>query len=264
MVVQAIADLVLRISGGSIYLVVLLAGLFVAITTALGSLSAFLSHRLPEGGVEFSMAFASGIMIVASFTSLILPGMEYAGFGQVAAGIVVGAALVFAIERLVPHEHLVQGYEGPEHLRRKLKVAWLIALAVMIHNFPEGMAVGVSIVHDVPTGLATAIAIGLQDFPEGAVVSLPLAAASGGVAFPILLGVLSGVSEAVTALLSAYFFTRFSILLPYGLGAAGGAMLYITIKEVVPEVYAHKGREFWMTLGFFAGFLLMLYLDSSL
>jgi ZIP family zinc transporter len=113
-------------------------------------------------------------------------------------------------------------------------------------------------------GLVTTIAIGIQDFPEGTVVSLPLATIQRKRLQPIAMGVLSGFAEMAMVLLGAYFFTLFSWLLPYGLGLAGGAMLYVTVKEMIPEIYREEKSDTLITLGFFLGFYVMLFLDSML
>jgi len=240
------------------------AGLFVTATTSLGSLVAVLAHRLPRWSVELSMSYAAGVMIVASFTSLILPAIGAAGgFGEVAVGILLGVLLVYLADRFLPHEHLVRGYEGPG-LGRVLRKVWLVVFAVIIHNLPEGLAVGTTMVYDVRLGVVTAIAIGIQDIPEGAVVSLPLAVLQGRRLQPVLVGVLSGVAELATTLLGALLFSYAAPLLPVGLALAGGAMLYVAVKEMIPEIYREEENEMIVTAGFFLGFYTMLFLDSML
>ncbi len=256
---------ILGISGGSMMWVAFYAGLFVASMTSLGAFLAIFSHRIPDKGVDFSLSFAAGVMMVAAFTSLILPAIESTGsFMPAATGIALGVILISAIDRLIPHEHLVKGYEGPEEFKNKLKMVWLLILAVIIHNLPEGIAVGTSLVYNLEVGLVTAIAIGIQDFPEGTVVSLPLAVLQKKRLQPILMGVLSGIAEMVMVIIGAYFFTLFGWMLPYGLGLAGGAMLYVTVKEMIPEIYRREENELLITLGFFMGFYVMLFLDSML
>lgn len=262
--IENLASYLLNLSGGSLIWVSFYAGLFVALMTSLGALVAIFAKKIPEGGVDFSLSFAAGVMIVASFTSLILPGIESAGFLPVGVGIALGVLLIYVVDRLLPHEHLVRGYEGPKGMKERLRKVWLLIFAMIIHNLPEGLAVGTSIVYDLKVGLVTAIAIGIQDFPEGTVVSLPLAVIQKRSLGPILLGVLSGVAEMVMVVLGAVFFTAFSGILPYGLGLAGGAMLYVTIKEMIPEIYGEEKNQTLVTLGFFAGFYVMLLLDSSL
>ncbi len=263
--IQNLADWMLSVSNGEIMWVAFYAGLFVAIMTSLGAMVAIFARRIPEEGVDFSLSFAAGVMIVASFTSLILPAIESTdSFAPAGIGIALGVLLIYAIDRLLPHEHLVKGYEGPKSMKNRLRKVWLLVIAVIIHNLPEGMAVGTSLVYNLEVGLVTAIAIGIQDFPEGTVVSLPLATLQKKRLQPILMGILSGFAEMAMVLLGAYFFTLFSWLLPYGLGMAGGAMLYVTVKEMIPEIYESEKNETLVTLGFFAGFYVMLLLDSML
>jgi ZIP family zinc transporter len=133
---------------------------------------------------------------------------------------------------------------------------------VIIHNIPEGFAVGVSSAYSLGKGTATAIAIAIQDIPEGLIVSLVLMVANRGIAVPVLVGIISGIAESMFCFLGFYTFEVFSVLLPVGLGLGGGAMIYITVKEVFPEAYS-QGSHVVSTLGFLAGFLLMLLLDTN-
>jgi ZIP family zinc transporter len=262
-VVERIGGYLMHMSGGNILLAALYAGLFVAIMTSLGSFIAIFAHKMPEWGLDVSLSFAAGVMIVASFTSLILPGIEITGsFTPVAMGIFLGILLIFLMDKGIPHEHRVAGYEGPEKFREKLRMMWLIIFAVIIHNLPEGLAIGTTMVYDLHLGIITAIAIGIQDIPEGAVVSLPLALMQKKRLRPIALGVMSGVAEMMMVLMGAIFFNHFNFLLPYGMGLAGGAMLYVTVKEMIPEIYERREHELLITLGFFLGFYIMLFLDS--
>ena len=263
--VESIGEYLMHMSGGNILLAALYAGLFVALMTSLGSFLALFAHRMPEWGLDVSLSFAAGVMIVASFTSLILPGIDIAGnFAPVAIGIFLGIFLIFLMDRYLPHEHRIGGYEGPKKFREKMKMMWLIVFAVIIHNFPEGLAVGTTMVYDLHLGIITAIAIGIQDIPEGTVVSLPLALMQKKRLKPIAIGVLSGVAEMMMVIAGAIFFNYFSSSLPYGMGLAGGAMLYVTVKEMIPEIYEKGEHEVMITAGFFLGFYVMLFLDSFL
>ncbi len=239
------------------------AGAFVALTTSLGAAMIFLFSGRVRLSLHFSMAFAAGIMLVASFTSLILPAIEVSSFPTVSLGIILGFGAILTIERMIPHEHPILGYEGPESAKRLLRKTWLIAIAILIHNFPEGIAVGVSVAYSIPLGIATAIAIGIQDIPEGFAVALPVSSA-GGKKLGFLIGVLSGVSELLMVIIGALVFTELKELLPLGMGFAGGAMLFITLKEVIPEVYGENYSTLKATVGLIIGFMVMLYLDSAL
>jgi ZIP family zinc transporter len=240
-----------------------LAGFFVAFTTTAGAAAVFLARRESALKMDVELSFAAGLMLVASFTSLILPGIRAAGFAPVAVGIALGVAAIHVLDRLVPHEHTFKGYEGPPEMRRVQRKVWLLALAVIIHNFPEGISVGVTIAYSIPLGVATAVAIGIQDIPEGWAVALPVAKVRGRV-IGFLVGALSGLSETAMAVAAALFFNLFSWLLPVGMGFAGGAMLYVTLKEVIPEIYREGVSELRVTLGLLAGFYVMLFLDSML
>ncbi|GEM_PF-71865 len=263
--IEALAEWILRVSGGNVVLIALYASLFVALMTSLGALVALFAKQLPERSIDFSLAFAAGIMLVASFTSLIIPAMEYSrSFIPAGTGIFLGVLMIYLIDRFVPHKHLYKGFEGPKVMRERLKLAWLLIIAVIIHNLPEGLAVGTSIVYDLKTGLVTSIAIGIQDFPEGMIVALPLAVISKKRFTPIMLGILSGLAEAAMGVVGALLFSISGALLPYGLGLAGGAMLYVTVKEMIPEIYRKGSAPGIITVGFFAGFYVMLFLDSML
>ncbi|HIP89425.1 MAG TPA: ZIP family metal transporter [Thermococcus paralvinellae] len=263
--IRSLANYILSASNGNIIIIALYAGLFVALMTSLGSLVAIFAKSLPDWSVEFSLSFAAGVMIVASFTSLILPAIESTNsFTPAGIGIFLGILLIYIVDNLIPHEHIVKGYEGPKEFKDRLKVVWLIVFAMVIHNLPEGLAVGTSIVYHLEAGIVTALAIGIQDFPEGIVVALPLAVLQKKRLQPIFIGILSGAAEMVMAVLGALLFVELHWLLPYGLGLAGGAMLYITVKEMIPEIYRKEENEILITTGFFLGFYVMLFLDSML
>lgn len=253
----------LIISNNNLIIIMLIAGLFLTLMTSLGALIAIFFKKIPSWGINLNLSFAAGIMLTASFTSLILPSIKITNsFFPTAIGMFLGIMLILIIDRLIPHEHLIKGYEGPQELKAKFKLAWLLIFAMIVHNLPEGLAVGTSLVFDTKDGLITTIAIGIQDAPEGAVVALPLASLQQKRFMPIFLGILSGVAEFITVIIGALFFKEFFFLLPYGLSLAGGAMLYVTIKELIPEIYKGEDNELLITAGFFLGFYIMLYLDS--
>ncbi len=242
---------------------IVLAGLFVMITTSLGALFAVVFKKLPEWWLDVGLAFSGGVMLVASFTSLIIPATEIGSIYTVMFGIVLGFITIFLIERIVPHEEYITKLKITENYKERVKSIFMIVTAIIIHNIPEGMAVGISMANNVEKGWATAIAIGTQDIPEGLAVSLPLIFLTERVWIPVLIGILSGFSEFVFTVLGGYAFTTFHSLLPTGLSFAGGAMIYVTIKEVFPEVYKNK-NELLVTVGFLIGLLTMLYLDITL
>jgi len=239
----------------------LLTGLIPAALTTLGSVPVLLGAKLSEEARDAGMGFAAGVMLVASFTSLLLPAIEMSGAWTAMASFLLGVGMIKLLDAALPHMHLVKGYEGPRHAGRPGR-EWLIALAMIVHNVPEGMAVGAAASRDVVDGLLLGLAIGLQDVPEGLAVALPLAAGSGRlIAFSV--GALSGLSEAAAALIPPLIVEYTSLTLPLMLALAAGAMVYVVVHEVVPEIYGHEHDE-PSTLGFFAGFTTMLLLDTLL
>ncbi len=240
-------------------------GLILAGFTGLGSLVAFTSLKMPRWGLDFSMGFAAGIMLVACFTSLIIPSLEMGLYLDLGIGFVLGALVVAVMDALIPHEHLVVGYEGPEHARRRLKKAVLIALAVAIHNVPEGLAVGVTTALSERLGFATALAIGLQDVPEGIAVALPLAVLWGSRLKGFATGLLTGLVETLMAVTGALVFSYATSVLGVGMGFSAGAMMYVVVEEILPEIL-HEASTYRKiaTVGFFLGFYVMMYFDALL
>lgn len=239
-----------------------------ALILIMGTLAGVAAGVLPfrkwgEGLVDLGLGFTGGVMLVASFTSLILPAVERWGFWQVGLGIAGGVAFIRLLDVLLPHEHLVKGYEGPAVLAGKLKKSWLIALAITIHNIPEGLAVGVATIYNAELGFVTALAIAIQDVPEGAAVVMPL------LKFrllktAVLIGVISAVVEGGAALASALFLSAVPLAMGAAMGLAGGAMMYVTAAELYPDIYAEDKRKDLPTYGFVAGVLTMLYLDVAM
>ena len=243
--------------------------------TSLGSACVFfmrggMSEKLNRG----LTGFASGIMVSASFFSLLLPALEQAeGLGRLSflpavAGFLLGMLFLLAMDLLIPHMHMDRVEEGPRSgLRRTTK----LVLAVTIHNLPEGMAVGIVYAGWMYGGsqisaagaLALALGIALQNFPEGAIISMPLRAEGMPKWRTFLYGVLSGVVEPVGAVLTVLFAGVFVPVLPYLLSFAAGAMFYVVVEELIPEMSggSHSNAG---TVCFALGFALMLALDVGL
>ena len=243
--------------------------------TALGSAFVFLMRReMPDCLQKVLLGFASGVMVAASVWSLLIPSMELAaGRGAwsvlpATVGLLAGFAFLLLIDYVTPHLHPVGGPEGP---RSHLSKTAMLALAVTIHNFPEGMAVGVAIAGalnaDVPMSVAGALALSLgiaiQNVPEGAIISMPLRAAGNSRFRAFCIGALSGAVEPVGAVLVLLLASAVTPAMPYLLAFAAGAMLYVVIEELVPEASqgAHSNIA---TLGFALGFALMMVLDVVL
>lgn len=221
------------------------------------------------------LGFASGVMVAASVWSLLIPAIEMSqhygtwAFVPAALGFAVGILFLYGLDKLIPHLHL-RG-EKPEGLRSGLTKTAMLALAVTLHNIPEGMAVGVvfagvaSDSHEITMAGAYALAVGIaiQNFPEGAIISMPMKSNGTGQKKAFLYGVLSGVVEPIGAFLTILLTGTIEKALPFLLAFAAGAMLFVVVEELIPEASA-DGDSDGATLGFAAGFLIMMILDVAL
>ena len=244
--------------------------------TSLGAACVFLLRDALHEGVQRALTgFAAGVMVAASVWSLLLPSIEQAAalgrlaFLPAAAGFWVGVLFLLGLDHLVPHLHRnSQQAEGPKSAFRRTS---MMVLAVTLHNIPEGMAVGVVYAgflsgqtHITAAGaLALSLGIAIQNFPEGAIISLPLRAEGEKKTKAFWGGVLSGAVEPVGAVLTIFLAGLVVPALPYLLSFAAGAMLYVVVEELIPE--AHLGEHSNVgTLGVMAGFLIMMILDVAL
>ncbi|MEM0025601.1 MAG: ZIP family metal transporter, partial [Zestosphaera sp.] len=241
----------------------LLLGLIPASLTSLGGIIGLIGVKGSEKHLDIGLGFSAGIMVVASFTSLLLPAVELGGASLVTLGFLAGVGLVVVLDKSIPHDHLLKGYEGPSHLKSRMRRVWLMVMAILIHNLPEGLAVGSSSGISFPAGLAMALAIGVQDIPEGFAVSFPIAIAGKSKKRALGISVLSGLSETLMAVIAALLSSTSESLLVFTLSLAGGSMIYIVSHEVIPETHRH-GHEWLSTLGFLSGFITMLWLDTML
>ena len=250
---------------------VLTALLIPLLGTALGSAFVFFMKKdMPALLQKMLLGFASGVMVAASVWSLIIPSIEM-GEGTSAiipptVGLLAGFAFLLLIDYITPHIHASGEAEGPEsHLSRTAK----LALAVTIHNFPEGMAVGVAIAgaltadFNMAGALALSLGIAIQNAPEGAIISMPLRAAGNSRWKSFLIGALSGVVEPLGGALVLMLATSILGIMPYMLAFAAGAMLYVVVEELVPE-YSQGKHSNIGTIGFALGFALMMVLDVVL
>jgi ZIP family zinc transporter len=200
-------------------------------------------------------------MLAATSFSLIVPAIELSGPWVAVFGVVLGAFVLHLVDRSVPHLHPLLGAEGPPS---KLPRVWLFVLAITIHNFPEGLAVGVSFGSgDVTAGLVIALAIGLQNMPEGLAVALPLLREGYSRGKSLWYGTLTGLVEPVGGLLGVALVSIFIPILPWGLAFAAGAMLFVVSDEMIPESH-RKGFEREATFGLIAGFVVMMALDCMI
>ena len=249
----------------------LLGGLVAALATALGVLPVLFSQQFSQRSYDAMLGFGAGVMLAASSFSLIIPALAaskaqgaggWGAGGIVGAGILLGALLLLAIDRAVPHEHFVKGLEGPQ--ARALKRVWLFVLAIVLHNFPEGLAIGVAFAGTDPVGaMALTTGISIQDVPEGMVVAVALRSVGYGRLVSASLGVLSGLAEPVAAVFGAAVMGLSAGLLPWGLAMAAGAMLFVISHEIIPESH-RQGHEAHATGGLMLGFVVMMLLDTAL
>lgn len=248
-----------------------LGSLVAGLMTALGAVPV-LFGRLPNPATrDMSLGFAAGVMLSASFFSLIIPSLEAAGqsygAGVVPAviaslGILAGMACVAFLNEVLPHEHFKSGREGPA--AASLRRIWLFTVAITIHNFPEGLAVGVGFgAHGLSGGMPLAIGIGLQNLPEGLAVAVALLGEGYGKARSFGVAALTGLVEPVGGAIGAAVITVSEPLLPWGLAFAAGAMLYVISNEIIPETH-RSGHQKQATLGLAIGLVLMLILDVAL
>jgi len=233
--------------------------------TALGALPVLFLTRVPRRFMDSLMGFAAGVMVAASCWSLLVPALRLGGLWPAVTGLLTGAALIYLLDQWLPHLHP----EFPDEARPEgPRVSWrrsaLLLAAITLHNFPEGLAVGVSFGTGQPgPAAALAIGIGLQNLPEGLAVALPLRrdGMSRGKAW--WYGQLSAIVEPLAAVLGAVLVTRMGQLLPFGLALAAGAMLYVVVEELIPET-ERSGNIDVATIGFILGFAVMMVLDNAL
>ena len=241
----------------------LILGLIPAFLTFLGGFIGLIGVKGSEKHLDIGLGFSAGVMTVASFTSLLLPAIELSNISLVTSGFLVGVGLVVLLDKSLPHEHLLRGYEGPSFMKSRMRRIWLMVMAILIHNLPEGLAVGSASNVSSLTGFATAIAIGVQDIPEGFAVSFPIAIAGKNKKRALGISALSGLSETLMALIAAILSSASTSILAFTLSLASGSMIYVVSHEVIPETHRH-GHEWFSTLGFLSGFVTMLWLDTLL
>lgn len=233
--------------------------------TALGAVPVLFLTRVPRRFMDSLMGGAAGVMVAASCWSLLVPALGLGGVWPAVSGLLTGAALIYLLDQWLPHLHP----EFPDEARPEgPRVSWrrsaLLLAAITLHNFPEGLAVGVSFGAGQP-GPATALAIGigLQNLPEGLAVALPLRRDGMSRGKALWYGQLSAIVEPIAAVLGAVLVTRMGQLLPFGLALAAGAMLYVVVEELIPET-ERSGNIDVAAIGFILGFAVMMVLDNAL
>ena len=235
-----------------------IASLAAGLATGAGAIPVLFTRRISDRFLDVMLGFSAGVMLAATSFSLIVPAIDLSGPWVAVFGVILGALVLHLVDRFIPHFHPLLGAEGPPS---RLSKVWLFVLAITIHNFPEGLAVGVSFgVGDVGAGLIIALAIGLQNMPEGLAVALPLLREGYSRRKALWYGTLTGLVEPIGGLLGAALVSIFQPVLPWGLAFAAGAMLFVISDEMIPESH-RKGFEREATFGLIAGFVIMMLLD---
>jgi ZIP family zinc transporter len=255
----------------------LLATLFTWGVTALGAAGVFLAREINRRVLDAMLGFASGVMIAASFWSLLAPAIDMTesigGIPWIPAviGFLAGGAFLWGVDRILPHLHLGLPIDQAEGLKTSWQRSILLVLAITLHNFPEGLAVGVAFgaaaagipEASLPAAIALALGIGIQNFPEGLAVSAPLRRENMSRMRSFLIGQASGIVEPIAGVLGAAAVYLFRPLLPFALSFAAGAMIYVVIEELIPEAQQGKDTDL-PTIGAMLGFAVMMTLDVAL
>nr|MDQ2695203.1 ZIP family metal transporter [Pseudomonadota bacterium] len=241
-------------------------------STSLGALPTLVLDRISERTQDVLMGFSAGVMLAATCFSLLNPALDLAVAGtdaRIVPGLLVGACVLLGgaflhfCNKHIPHEHFVKGQEGGPASAR-LKRIWLFVLAIALHNFPEGLAVGSGVGSlDLALAAPILVGIGLQDIPEGFVVAVALAGVNYSRRQCLFVAFITGVIEAIAALIGFVATSQAQSILPWALALSGGAMLYVISDEMIPESHRQEFAQ-EATAGLMAGFVLMMFLDTSL
>ena len=245
-----------------------LGSLAAGLMTAVGALPILLGKTVSRRMNDILLGFAAGVMLSASFFSLIIPSLEVSaiqyGAGTYPAliavgGILLGAAAIYLLDERIPHRHFIKGYEGPD--AESIRKIWLFVLAITLHNIPEGLAVGVGFGGGHTSAAMTlALGIGLQNAPEGLAVALALQSEGYSKSYAFIVASLTGLVEPLAGLAGAAAVSASQLLLPWGLTFAAGAMIYVISNEIIPETHRH-GHHKAATAGLIIGVVVMMYLD---
>ena len=253
----------------------LIATLFTWGVTAAGAALVFLFKTMNRAVLDGFLGFTGGVMVAASFWSLLAPGIDMSpgeGFVKVipaAVGFTLGALFIFGMDKVLPHVHI--NFKESEGIKTPWHRTTLMVLAITLHNIPEGLAVGV-LFGGVAAGLpeasiagavVLALGIGIQNFPEGIAVSMPMRRLGLSRRKSFFYGQSSAIVEPIAGVIGALAVTFFTPILPYALAFAAGAMIFVVVEEVIPETQQDKFTDI-ATLGFIAGFVVMMTLDVAL
>ncbi len=256
----------------------LLATLFTWGLTAAGAALVFFTKEVNPKLMDSMLGFAAGVMIAASFWSLLAPGIEIAEQLQqipwltAAVGFMSGGVVMRVIDKFLPHLHPGLSMDKREGIKTSWQRSTLLVLAITLHNIPEGLAVGVAfgaVAADLPSAtlggaIALAIGIGIQNFPEGAAVSMPLRREGISQRKSFLLGQASGIVEPIAGVMGALFVLKMQNILPYALCFAAGAMIFVVVEELIPESQRKYENIDLVTMTTMLGFTVMMILDVAL
>ena len=251
------------------------ATMFTWLVTAAGASLVFFFKTMNRAVLDGMLGFTGGVMVAASYWSLLAPAIEMSegeGFTKVipaASGFLMGALFLFALDKTLPHLHI--NFKETEGIKSPWQRTTLLVLAITLHNIPEGLAVGVlfgGVAAGIPeasiAGAVTlAIGIGIQNFPEGIAVSMPLRRMGMSRRKSFMYGQSSAIVEPIAGVIGAFAVTFFTPILPYALAFAAGAMIFVVVEEVIPETQQDKNTDI-ATLGFIGGFIVMMSLDVAL
>ena len=255
----------------------LIATLFTWSVTALGAALVFFFKSINRKVLDGMLGFAAGVMIAASYWSLLAPAIEMAEEGSLPAwvpattGFLMGGFFLWIIDKILPHLHLGFPRQDAEGIKTSWHRSVLLVLAITLHNIPEGLAVGVAfgaLASDLPSAtlggaIALAVGIGIQNFPEGTAVAVPLRREGFTRLRSFWYGQLSGFVEPIAGVLGAFAVIFIKPVLPYGLAFAAGAMIFVVVEELIPESQLEKNTDI-ATLGAMGGFAVMMTLDVAL
>lgn len=255
----------------------LIATLFTWFMTAAGASLVFFFRNMHRRTLDSMLGFTGGVMVAASFWSLLSPAIEMSEGGSMptwfpaASGFMLGALFLFALDRYIPHLHINFKSTETEGVKTNWHRTTLLVLAITLHNIPEGLAVGMAfgaVAADLPhadigSAVALAIGIGIQNFPEGTAVAVPLRREGLSRGRSFWWGQLSAIVEPIAGVFGALAVIYMQPILPYALAFAAGAMIYVVVEEVIPETQRDKYTDF-ATLGFMGGFVVMMILDVGL
>jgi len=255
----------------------LVASLFTYLVTALGAALVFLLPEFNKRLLDSMLGFAAGIMIAASYFSLLEPSIEITtkegGIKWLppVVGFLLGGGVLYLMDKIIPHLHLGLPESEKEGIKTNLSRSFLLVFAITLHNIPEGLAIGVAfgaLGTDIHTAtlagaVSLALGIGIQNFPEGAAVSFPLMREGMSKLKSFNYGQLSGIVEPISAVIGASLVIFVKPILPYALSFAAGAMIFVVVEELIPESQAGKNTDM-ATLSTLIGFAVMMFLDVSL